>query len=170
MKTVACLALLAMIGFGSDGFQRESPRQAKDPLEGKPAPALQVQNWVGANADAMTWDKLRGKVVVLDFWGTWCGPCVAAVPKLKDLQAKYGKDGLVIIGVHTTSGAEKMADFAKKESLPYAVAADVQNGTVTAYGVDSYPDYYLIDRKGVLRFADLANAELERAIQHLLKE
>ena len=63
-----------------------------------------------------------------------------------------------------------MADFVKEQGINYPVAADIDKQTVTAFKVDSFPDYYVIDRTGKLRFADLANAELERAITTLLAE
>ena len=63
-----------------------------------------------------------------------------------------------------------MADFVKAQGIPWPVAVDATRKTVQAFQVDSYPDYYLIDRAGNLRVADLANAELERAITTLLAE
>ncbi len=92
------------------------------------------------------------------------------MPHLKELHEKYGKKGLVIIGVHTKNAAEKMADFVKKSGIPYPVCVDATGATVKAFRVDSFPDYYLIDRAGKLRFADLANGELDRAIATLLAE
>lgn len=80
----------------------------------------------------------------------------------------------MILGVHTPSAADKAPDFIKEQGIPYLVAVDKPDGgksrTIDQYKVDSYPDYYLIDRKGILRFADLANAEIDRAIEHLLAE
>ena len=63
-----------------------------------------------------------------------------------------------------------MAAFAKQQNITYPVAADVGDKTTTAFRVDSFPDYYLIDRHGKLRVADLANGDLERAVQVLLAE
>jgi len=76
----------------------------------------------------------------------------------------------VIIGVHTKNGAERMPDFVSENKLGYPVAVDHQGQTVKAYKVDSYPDYYLIDRAGRLRVADLQNGGLERALETLLAE
>ena len=92
------------------------------------------------------------------------------MPKLRELAERYQDQGLVLIGVHTTNGGEKMADFVAESGIDYPVAIDVSDGTTTAFRVDSYPDYYLIDRAGNLRVADLANADLERAVQVLLAE
>jgi thiol-disulfide isomerase/thioredoxin len=163
----------AAAGRADDDFKRErrpDNQEAKDGLEKKAPPALQVKEWLNTDGKELKLDDLRGKVVVLDFWGVWCGPCRAAMPHLKELYAKHKADGLVVIGVHTTSAGEKMADFVKKEGLPWPVALDVDEKTVKAFHVDSFPDYYVIDRAGKLRFADLANQELDRAVEALLKE
>lgn len=92
------------------------------------------------------------------------------MPKLKELQSRYQDQGLVLIGVHTTNGGQEMADYAKEKEIGYPIAIDVKEKTKRAFAVDSYPDYYLIDRAGKLRVADLANSDLERAVEILLAE
>lgn len=97
------------------------------------------------------------------------------MPHLKELHEKYGEKGLVIVGVHTVRAGEKAADFVREKEIPYAVGIDSKGKgelglTNEAYRVDSYPDYYLVDRKGILRFADLANSEVDAAIAYLLAE
>jgi hypothetical protein len=89
---------------------------------------------------------------------------------MKELYAKHKDKGLVVIGVHTTNGGEEMAKYVQDEALPWPTAIDVEKGTVTAFRVDSYPDYYVIDKAGHLRVADLANAEVDRVVEALLKE
>jgi len=89
---------------------------------------------------------------------------------LKELHERYKDQGLVLIGVHTERGGENMADFVKNEKIPYPVALDTEGKTIEAFAVDSYPDYYVIDKSGRVRIADLANAELDRVIENLLKE
>lgn len=92
------------------------------------------------------------------------------MPKLKELHARYKDQGLVLIGLHTTNGGERMKAFVEEQKIPYPVAIDEKKATTTAYRVDSYPDYYVIDRAGKLRVADLANADLEKAIKMMLAE
>ncbi|MBC8108595.1 MAG: redoxin domain-containing protein, partial [Anaerolineae bacterium] len=79
-------------------------------------------------------------------------------------------NGLVIIGVCNTKGAERMSQTVNEKGIKYPVAADVNNKTVEAFGVNGYPDYYLIDRAGNLRIADCKNGTVEAAIKALLSE
>ena len=94
------------------------------------------------------------------------------MPHVKELQATYADDGLVVVGVHTQNAKEKVDGFVEEQEISYAVAVDAAGArsTVAAMNVDSFPDYYLIDREGNLRYADLSNGEVDAAIEHLLAE
>ncbi len=164
------LAMAAEQAKDDFGRERGEGDTTKDALEGKAPPELKVQGWVNTNGQALKLSDLKGKVVVLDFWGVWCGPCRAAMPHLKELYAQHKDAGLEVIGVHTTNQGEEMPKYVQEESLPWPIAVDVEKGTVTAFKVDSYPDYYVIDKAGNLRVADLANKDLDRVIEILLKE
>jgi cytochrome c biogenesis protein CcmG/thiol:disulfide interchange protein DsbE len=134
----------------------------------KPAPALEVTTW--ANSEPADLSKYAGKVVMLDFWATWCGPCIASIPHNNELQKKYADQGLVVLGVCHPKGGEKMAETVKDKGMEYATALDAEGKTIAAYGANSFPDYYFIDRKGVLRIADCSNGSIEDAIKALLAE
>lgn len=92
------------------------------------------------------------------------------MPHLIELADKHKDDGLVVLGVHTTNGSEKAAAFVAEQKIPYPIATDVDAKTVAAFAVDSFPDYYLIDRAGNLRVADLQNGALDAAVATLLAE
>jgi len=144
-------------------------RAAIDAMQGKPAPALAVKNWL--NSKPLTPDDLKGKIVVLDFWATWCGPCLAAVPHTNELQKKYADQGVVFVAVCAPKGGEKMEQTVKGRGIKYATALDTGTGdTFAAFKANSYPDYYIIDRKGNLRWGDLKNGDLEKAIKLLIAE
>lgn len=178
MRTFLCILGLAavttvLIGAGvEDAFKRERSGkgdEAKNALEGNPPPALEG-SWLNVRGGKLEWDALKGKVVVLDFWAHWCGPCRAAIPHVKEMLSKYGKDGLTFIGVHSDPNEAKMREAVKELGMNWPTLFDGNKAVMKAYGADSYPDYYIIDRKGVLRFADIANADVEAAVQMLLKE
>lgn len=171
-KKLILLACLAFV-FNTVNLVADAPRledgKTRDILnnmQGKQAPELALREWM--NSKPLDLKTLKGKIVVLDFWATWCGPCLRAVPHTNDMMKKYAKDGVVIIGVCNKRGAEKMAATVKEHDIQYAVAVD--DGTNAAYHVKSYPDYYVIDRKGILRWADVANSDVEKAVEILLKE
>lgn len=92
------------------------------------------------------------------------------MPHLKELIAKHAEQGLVVLGVHTTGSGDKMAAFVDEQKITWPVAVDVDGATVQAFAVDSFPDYYLVDRAGKLRVADLANAAVDDAVAKLLAE
>lgn len=92
------------------------------------------------------------------------------MPKMIDLHRRLEGQGLVLLGIHTKNRGEQMAAYAEEVGIPFPIAVDVDGQTVDAFAVDSYPDYYLIDRAGKLRVADLANGDLERAVGILLAE
>lgn len=92
------------------------------------------------------------------------------MPHLKDLYAQYKDDGLVLIGVHSKKGGSQAQAFAQAKGIDYPICVDSSGSTVGAYGVNSYPDYYVIDRNGVLRYADLANSHVDAVVAKLLAE
>ena len=92
------------------------------------------------------------------------------MPHLSELAKKHADAGLVVLGVHTTNGADKMPAFVEEQQITYPMCIDIDNATTSGFAVDSYPDYYLIDRAGNLRVADLQNSALDDAVVALLAE
>ncbi len=156
-----------------DTIRREGDakkRATLDALEDQPPPALTVTNWINADAAGLDPAKFAGKVVVLDFWGTWCGPCRAFTPRLKELHEKYASEGLVLMGIHTTNGANEMPEYIAEQRITWPQAVDVEKTTVSAWKVPHYPSLYVIDRWGKIRYANPYRGDVERAIVQLLQE
>jgi cytochrome c biogenesis protein CcmG/thiol:disulfide interchange protein DsbE len=173
--TAACLfAAVNQPVFAADtdapALEENRNRAAIEEMQGKPAPALSVTNWI--NSKPLTLADLKGKIVVIDFWATWCGPCLASVPHSNELQKKYADKGVVFIGVCCPQGGEKMAETVKTHGIEYAVVLDTgeKGDTFAAYKADSYPDYFIIDRQGNLHWGDVVNDNTEKAIELLLAE
>src|SRR6476620_11813976 len=115
-------------------------------LEGKQMPALNVTGWV--NGEVKPAD-MKGKVVIVDFYATWCGPCMAAIPHNNELLKKYKDKGLVIVGVCTSSnGQTKMDQTVKDKGIEYPTARDPDQKSEAAWKVQYYPTYAVVDRKG----------------------
>ena len=137
-------------------------------LEGKPMPALTVAKW--ANGEVKASD-MKGKVVIVDFYATWCGPCMAAIPHNNELLKKYKSQGLVIVGVCTSKdGQENMEQTVKDRGIEYPTARDPGLKSQNAWAVHYYPTYAIVDRKGVVRVIGLQPDYVERVVKKLLAE
>ena len=136
-------------------------------LEGKAPPKLTLKNWIGEKQDLA---KLKGKVVIVDFWGTWCPPCMASLPHNVEMYNKYKDKGLVIIGVSTPKGSEKMADVAKDKKIKYPLGVDDDSKSEKAWNIGFWPSYFVIDRKGIVRAGGLTPDNVEKVVEKLLKE
>jgi thiol-disulfide isomerase/thioredoxin len=164
-----CSVLIGFAASAAESPQLEANEQRAqiDAMHGKPAPALALKNWL--NSKPLKQADLKGKIVVLDFWATWCGPCIASIPHNNELAKKYAAQGVVLIGVCAPNGAEKMAETVKSQKIEYPVAADDGGATFAAFKADSYPDYYVINRQGNLLWGDIVNSEIDKAIELALK-
>ncbi len=91
---------------------------------------------------------MRGKVVLLDFWASWCGPCRQSFPWMNDMQAKYRNQGFEVIAVNLDQEPDAAAEFLEKIPAAFSVAYDPDGITPQAYEVIGMPSAYLIDRDG----------------------
>ncbi len=91
---------------------------------------------------------LRGKVVYVDFWASWCGPCKQSFPWMNAMQTKYGAQGLTVVGINVDKKRADAETFLKSTPAQFTVAFDEKGGTPTAYQVKGMPSSYLIDRDG----------------------
>ncbi len=121
--------------------KREPP-----PPPGKAAPALALPDLVGKNVSL---ESLRGKVVAVNFWATWCGPCKAELPDLAAAWRDHQGKCFELLGVAEESGREDVVEAAKK--IPYPVLVDRDAGALDSWGVESYPTTFVVDAQGHVR-------------------
>ncbi len=145
---------------------RPVKRRRLEALEGKAAPDLDVTGWM--NSEALGKDDLKGKIVVVDFWGTWCSDSAAAVPKMNALHEEYKDKGVVIVGVCHRRQMSKMGDFVSENGVAFPVAVDAKGATVRAFRANDTPDYYVINRAGTLVVADVADGKVGEVVDALL--
>ena len=137
-------------------------------LEGKAMPALDLTGWVNGEVKR---EAMKGKVVVVDFYATWCGPCMAAIPHNNEMLKKYKDKGLLIVGVCTNRrGQEKMDQTVKDKGIEYPTARDPDLKSEKAWAVHYYPTYAVIDRNGIVRSIGLQPQNVEKVVTKLLGE
>ncbi len=164
----------------------DAPREAPAaPPSASSAPELLVNQWIEQQPTSLA--GLRGQVVLLDFWATWCGPCRVQMPRLAALQRKYGRRGLVVLGLTTYQGrgdgremspAEELVflrQFKRRVGAAYGFAVTDTDVNEENYGVASFPTTVLLDRRGRVRLISVGAAQggeaaLEAAIRRLLDE
>ena len=135
------------------------------------APAWELKD---INGTVVRSTQFAGKVVVVDFWATWCPPCRAEIPGYVELQKKYGKDGFVIVGVSLDqAGPDIVKAFAAKNAVNYALVMG-DDAVVGAFGgVEAIPTTFLIDRNGQIRDRKTGSeetAEYEKKVVAVLQE
>jgi thiol-disulfide isomerase/thioredoxin len=118
---------------------------------GDPAPAVALPRIEvgGASGAPLRLDELRGRVVVLDFWATWCKPCLVSLPKLDALQVKHGAAGLVVVAINLDDPALARTLWDEKRWQMTLVLDS--GGAADRYGVSSIPHQVVLDRSGVVR-------------------
>ena len=112
--------------------------------------------------------QLNGKVVVLDFWATWCPPCRASVGDLKELTKKYSPDQVVLISVSVDDDEKAWLDFTSKKSMTWPQYRDVDRHMVKAFEVNSFPTYLVIDGEGAIK-QRIAGLNRQESVVYRLK-
>lgn len=144
-------------------------RPAKDKLEDKAAPPLHIGSWFNQNRSEFELADFGGKVVIVFFWNAADTKSIEKIPILKKLQEEQG-DALAVVAIHPTEGADAAEMYSSPLLMPWPVGIDEADKTKGAWAVDSYPNFYLVDRGGKVRFADVYPEQLEEAVKMLVGE
>lgn len=138
------LVVIPAVWFLGKGFGVD-PRALPSVLEGKPAPGFSLTTLEG---EATSLDALRGSPVVLNFWATWCVPCLQEHPLLLEGARRYQDRGVVFLGVLYGDEADKANAYLKKHGKAYPTLLDPAQRTAIDYGVGGVPETFFIDRQG----------------------
>ncbi len=154
----AALSLLAQPGLALEAGQR--------------APQFAVESLVGDKNLSLS--AYRGKVVYLDFWASWCAPCLIAIPELEKLRREFAGAQFQVLSVNLDRDPGKARRFLRKHNVSYPSGSDPEGRIADSYGLDTMPSSYLIDSKGVVRYVHRGFRagdvdEIRRHIRRLLR-
>jgi peroxiredoxin/Flp pilus assembly protein TadD len=142
----------------------ENPRRARENF----APDF---SFTSSKGEYVTLEDLKGKVVMLDFWGTWCPPCVASVPELRNLYRRYSKEQFVLIGISSDHDDAVWREFTDKNRMLWLQYRDRDRRILEAFSIRAFPTYIIIDHEGILRFQSTGygGANLDAAVRKFMK-
>ena len=138
--------------------------------EGTRAPEIRATDLDG---NRFQLSRMRGKVVVVDFWASWCEPCGDAMPVLDRLYQRYKEHGLVVVGVNVDREERNARQFLRRTRVSFPIVRDGEHGFASRYSPPTMPSTYVIDRRGVVRhvhagFRSGDAEQLERMVRDLL--
>lgn len=152
------------------GFSELISKIQKNAGIGKPPKDFTVSL---TNGESFTLSKQTGKVILVDFWGTICKPCIKEFPNMRNLYKKYHHKGFEIVSINLDVSREKFESFLENEPLPFKhvfSGKGWKSDLVALYEVMSVPFLFLVDKKGIMRYFDVRGEQLAEAVEILIQE
>ncbi|MEX2169783.1 MAG: DUF2092 domain-containing protein [Pirellulales bacterium] len=154
-----------------DSFFQQEEEQGPHPLLGKVAPPVNLENLDGKPVDLAR--HLGKEIVILDFWATWCGPCIAAMPEVNASAEKFADRGVALYFVNLQEDADTIRAFLTEQKLEVAVALDTEGAVAAEYGVTGIPQTVIIGKDGKVQvvhvgFSDSLQKQLTAELEGLL--
>jgi len=139
---------------------------ARPPVVGSPAPEIALKDLQGHEVRL---SDLHGKIVLLNFWATWCKPCKEEMPAMQASYEKLRDQGFVVLAVNELEDVEKVAEHIRTHRHTFLVVMDHDNRVANQYGVVGLPASFLIDRQGIVREHIFGNLLTEERISELVR-
>jgi len=145
--TISLILILAFVVLLLVKCPRETGRPGENPAVGQRAPGFQLKDLQGNDVSL---DQFKGKIVMLDFWATWCGPCRVTMPLLEQLQSEHPA-AFTLLAVNVGDAPDVVAPYVQQHRILARVLLDLEQTVGAAYGSESIPMQVLIDQKGIIR-------------------
>lgn len=170
VRSIHMVLSVLFLFFGSAAF-------ASSDIEPKPAPDFTLPSEGGGQSgENIKLSDLKGQVVVMNFWASWCGPCRKEMPLLEELYVKYKDLGVVLLGINVESEPGKAFKFLEKVPVSFPILLDKENKVTELYSVDAMPTTVIIDRDGQIRthhrgykdgYEDLYEADIKKLAREM---
>jgi peroxiredoxin len=162
------IVMLSLVGYAL--YQSVAQGEGKRPEPGHPAPHFQLTTMDGKEVSL---DDYKGKVVMLNFWGSWCEPCREEMPALESVYEKYKDQGFVVLGINIAETEFTANAFTKQMGTTFPILMDRQRDVVKLYDVVPIPSSFFIDRQGMIKKkieAPLTVEQLEQIVRPMLPQ
>ena len=170
---IVAMLMVTLVGIGGAAAPDILPVAERNVVKlGEPAPNFRLRD---LNGHSVSLSDLRGKVVLLNFWATWCGPCRVEMPAMEELYRTFSRNDFEILAVSTDAqGASVTRPFQQENHLTFPILHDADYRVGLTYGARSLPMTFMVDRQGIVRHQifgarDWAAAEAHQLVQMLMK-
>ena len=134
---------------------------------GEAAPNFELQNLDG---QSISLSSLKGKPVLVNFWATWCGPCVSEMPYIQEIHEDWSDSGLMVLAINWGESASEVEQFLQAHNLSLPVLLDTKNVVAPKYGIRYIPTTFFIDKDGIVRNKVIGAFPSKAAIENRLNE
>jgi len=171
LSVATSLTSMGCSGSGAEGGGATTASGAKHELLNNPAPEISGDSVNGKGKISLA--QLKGKVVLVDFWATWCEPCKKSFPKLEELRVKLESSGFVVVGVSEDDEANGIKEFGATHGAKFPLLWDKDKAFANKWHPPNMPSSFIVDKKGVVHFVHLGyhdgeEKEIEAEVKSLL--